>query len=89
MGFGFNLIVLVTAGILRVPLQKFIIINFFGGIFWVGTLMTLGYFFGNLYLLIDQGLHIMYIFIGFLTFVATLTLLSRYIRAQFLKRNQL
>jgi membrane protein DedA with SNARE-associated domain len=89
MGFGFNLIVLVTAGILRIPLQKFIIINFFGGIVWVSALMILGYFFGNMYLLIEQGLQVMYILVGFIVFLITFALLGRYIRAQFLKRNRL
>lgn len=89
MGFGFNLVVLVTAGILRIPLQKFIIINFFGGIIWVSVLMLLGYFFGNMYLLIEQGLQAMYIFVGFIVFITTIALIGRYIRAQFLKKTPL
>ena len=89
MGFGFNLVVLVTAGILRISLQKFILINFFGGIIWVSILMLLGYFFGNTYLLIEQGLQVMYLLVSFVVFIIILALIGRYIRAQFLKRNQL
>jgi membrane-associated protein len=89
MGFGFNLVVLITAGILRIPIKKFVIINFFGGIFWVGMFLSLGYFFGNIYLLIDQGLRTLFMIIGFATLFATLFLLGKFIRIQFLKRNTL
>lgn len=46
MGFGFAYATLITAGIMRVPLPRFIIINGLGGIIWLSFLMSLGYFFG-------------------------------------------
>lgn len=89
MGFGFNLVILVTAGILRIPLKKFIGINLAGGLFWVAMLMTLGHFFGNIYLVIDKGLRFGFIIFVLIIFTAVFFGLSRFIRSRFLKRNDI
>jgi membrane protein DedA with SNARE-associated domain len=49
MGFGFALATLMTAGAVKVPLGRFVLMNFLGGIVWTGILFGLGYFFGNVY----------------------------------------
>ncbi len=56
MGLGFSLGTLMTAGMARVPLKKFIALNFLGGLIWTATLLSAGYFFGNIYLKISEGL---------------------------------
>lgn len=89
MGFGFNLVVLITAGILRIPLKKFVAINFAGGIFWTAFVLTLGYFFGNIYLLIDKGLRTGFIIGVVIIFSLVLFGVSRFIRAEFLKHKEL
>jgi membrane-associated protein len=47
MGFGFAVATLTTAGMLRVPLLRYFLINLLGGIVWVLTLLVVGYYFGN------------------------------------------
>lgn len=87
MGFGFALVVLVTAGRLRIPLKKYIAINFFAGLFWTGFMMALGYFFGNVYLLISEGLRAGFVIMVGILFLLAIFGMGRFIRAQFLKRN--
>lgn len=52
LGFGLMIATLLTAGILRVPIKKFIIVNLFGGFVWIFGLMLLGYYFGDVFSLI-------------------------------------
>ncbi len=49
MGFGFAMATLLVAGILRVDFKKYALLNFLGGFIWTAFLMTLGYFFGNVF----------------------------------------
>lgn len=48
-GMGLGMVVLATAGIVRIPYARFIIINFFGQLVWSGLLLSIGYFFGHVY----------------------------------------
>ncbi|MFA6993765.1 MAG: DedA family protein [Patescibacteria group bacterium] len=91
MGFGFAVATLVTAGLARVPIKKFIAMNFLGGLIWTALLMALGYFFSNVYLLISEGLRVGFIVFIVLAVVLALYGFNRYIRGQFLKNkmNQL
>lgn len=61
MGMGFALVTLTTAGAIRVPLKNYIALNTLGGFFWTGLLMGIGYFFSNLYLIIDKGFRIAFL----------------------------
>ncbi len=56
MGFGFALVVLVTAGMTRVPFKKYFAFNALGEIIWTGFLLAIGYFYGNVYLTINKDL---------------------------------
>jgi membrane protein DedA with SNARE-associated domain len=53
-GFGFALITLITAGLVKIPFKKYFILNFLGGFIWAGLLMSLGYTFQHLYVTIDN-----------------------------------
>lgn len=88
MGFGFNLIVLVTAGALRIPFRRFIALNALGGVFWVGAFMTLGYFFGNVYLTIGQGLQVGFLLGAAILFILLFYGIGRLIREQFIQRTK-
>ncbi len=55
MGFGFALATLIAAGAVRVPFKKYIIFNLLGGFIWTALLLGAGYFFGNVYFLLDKG----------------------------------
>lgn len=56
MGFGFALATLIAAGAAKIPFKKYFAINFFGQFVWTGILMAVGYFFGQLYTVVDKSL---------------------------------
>ena len=47
MGFGFAIVTLMTAGLLRVSFWRFVSINLAGGLIWVFALYSIGYHFGT------------------------------------------
>lgn len=53
-GLGLSLAVLFTAGISRIPFWRFIGINTVGQLVWSGSLIFVGFLFGNLYLRINN-----------------------------------
>ncbi|TSC82450.1 MAG: hypothetical protein G01um101420_283 [Parcubacteria group bacterium Gr01-1014_20] len=71
MGLGFALVTLITAGAIRVPLKKYAAINIVGGFIWTAFLLSLGYWFGNIYLQIDQTFQVI-----FLVAIASILLLA-------------
>jgi membrane protein DedA with SNARE-associated domain len=87
MGLGFSLVVLVTAGILKVSLKKFAAINFMGGLVWTAVIVTLGYLFGSLYLYLEKGLRFSSLFIFAIVFLAVLFSLGKYYRQRFFGNN--
>ena len=52
-GFGFALATLMTAGMVKISFRKYIAVNVIGQFIWTGILMSIGYFFGNLYLKVN------------------------------------
>lgn len=64
MGFGFALVTLVVAGMLKVSFKRYALLNFIGGFFWTLFLLIAGYFFGNIYLLITPTLKVEFLIIG-------------------------
>jgi len=62
MGFGFALATLIAAGAAHVNFKKYMTINFFGEFIWAGILFAVGYFLGDLYVLVDRSLR--WAFIG-------------------------
>lgn len=61
MGFGFAVATLFTAGLARVPFKRYALFNLLGGFIWTGILLSLGYFFGNLYTTIGKGFRVAFI----------------------------
>lgn len=55
-GFGLSLATLVTAGMVKAPFGEYIFLNFFGQLVWTAVMLSVGYFFGNLYLVVDNVL---------------------------------
>jgi len=53
-GFGLAMAVLFTAGITRIPFRAFMFWNIIGEILWTGILVSLGFFLGHLYTVIDS-----------------------------------
>jgi len=53
-GFGLSLATLITAGIVRAPFAEYLVLNFFGQLVWTTVMLSVGYLFGNLYVVIDN-----------------------------------
>ena len=78
-GFGLSLATLITAGITNAPFVEFVLLNFFGQAVWTGVMLSVGYFFGNLYLTVNDIFSRVFI-IGVAVLVLFLILrLSRYL----------
>lgn len=56
MGFGISTATLLTAGMLRISLLRYAVIQFLGSLVWVFALMMIGYFYGNLLSSASAGL---------------------------------
>jgi len=55
-GFGFALVTLMTAGMAQIPFWRYLSINVVGQFVWTGFLLSVGYFFGHAYVLVDSVL---------------------------------
>jgi membrane protein DedA with SNARE-associated domain len=53
MGFGFAIVTLFTAGMIKIPFRKYILLNLAGQFVWSALLLGVGYLFGNLYLSVN------------------------------------
>lgn len=54
MGFGFALVTLITAGIVKIPFKKYLALNVVGQLVWTGILLCIGYFIGHAYTIVDS-----------------------------------
>jgi membrane protein DedA with SNARE-associated domain len=77
MGFGFATVVLMAAGILKIPFKNYFVINLLGGFIWTFFLITIGYFFGNIFVLIPGPMKIVFLFTAFLVFIFGLRYLNK------------
>jgi len=82
MGFGFGHIVLMVAGIFKVPFKKYVILNLIGGFIWTFFLISVGYFLGNIYVHIPAPAKIAFICIAFLVFVFGIRYLNNYLKSK-------
>ncbi len=82
MGFGFALLVLMTAGMIRIKLKKFIAMNALGELIWLSTLLSVGYFFGTMYITVNQDIRIISLVAGGVFFALCLFQFARYIRGR-------
>ena len=55
-GLGFAIVTLMTAGMIKIPFGRYIVINAVGQLVWTGFLISAGYFFSTLYITIDNVL---------------------------------
>lgn len=88
MGFGFALVTLVTAGIVKISFKRYITINFFGQFFWTGFLILIGYIFGNLYQNVDNVLGKMSVAALFVMAFAVLVGYGKYVKTKITKTVQ-
>ncbi len=85
MGFGFALVTLITAGIVKIPFKKYFFFNAAGQLVWTGFLLSLGYFFGNVFLQLNRIFGLISAFAFFILVLTTLYGLSRYFRKKMLR----
>lgn len=52
-GLGFAIVTLVTAGMVKIPFRRYILVNLSGQFIWSGLLIGAGYFFSHLYSQLD------------------------------------
>ena len=53
-GFGFAIVTLMTAGMVRIPFGTYIAVNLLGQLIWTGLLLGIGYFFSHLYITVHN-----------------------------------
>ncbi len=82
MGFGFAMATLMAAGAAHVPFRKYILINLIGGFIWTAILITIGYFFGNIYLATSENFRIAVVVVAILCALTALYFFARYMRRQ-------
>ncbi len=80
MGFGFALVTLITAGIVKIPFRRYLAFNFFGQFVWTGILMSVGFFLGKFYLTINDVLGKVSIFALFIIIALCLFGFGKYIK---------
>ncbi|MCC2630537.1 MAG: alkaline phosphatase [Candidatus Paceibacter sp.] len=86
MGLGFPGAVLATAGIVKIPFKKFILLNTVGQVIWTGGLLAIGYYLGDTYLKIYGGFEI-FSFVGLSVLtIAILFGIGKYIRKRTLEQ---
>ena len=55
-GMGFALVTLMTAGMVKIPFGRYIVVNAVGQLAWTGFLIGTGFFFSSLYITVDNVL---------------------------------
>lgn len=80
MGLGFSIVVLVVAGLSKIPFKNYATLNFLGGFVWTALLVTIGYFFGNIYEIISGPVKVLFIIFIFIAFVLGITYLNHYLK---------
>jgi len=69
MGLGLSLVVLIGAGIFKVPFKRYLIISLLGGFIWTGILVFIGYSLVNIYIIIPKSVKIIFvIFVALVVF---------------------
>ncbi len=79
MGLGFSLATLITSGILKVSFKKYATINLLGGFLWCAIMIIVGYYLGNIYIVIPPFLKIGLVICAGLGIVIGLKLITKYL----------
>lgn len=85
IGFGLSLGVLMVAGATRVSFKKYVVLNLLGELFLVAVLISVGYFFGQLYNYIAEGFRTMFIIVTAVVVVSIMFGFTRYMKKRTLK----
>ena len=81
MGLGFAVVILIVAGIFKVPFKNYVILNLLGGFIWTAILVMVGYFLGNIFVIIPEQLKIIFVIIIIICFVFGLKYINNYLKS--------
>lgn len=82
MGLGFAAIVLIVAGMFKVPFKKYVTIVLIGGFIWTAMLISVGYFLGNVFALISGPMKIGFLITVSLLIIFGLKYMNNYLKKQ-------
>lgn len=83
MGFGFALVTLFTAGLIKIPFGKYLLLNTIGGFIWTGLLLFVGYYLGEFYLKANRGLEWLVMTAGVAIIIALGYGFGKYVKNRF------
>ena len=81
-GLGLSLVILLTAGMVKLPFWKYLSLNAIGEIMWTGALVAIGYFFGDWYIQINSWMGRIGIVAVFIFIVILFIQWKKYFRAK-------
>lgn len=84
-GFGFSLVTLITAGMVKIPFYKYFAVNFMGQLVWSGVLIGVGYYFSQWYIQIDSWMGKVGLIAVGLVLVWVFVQYTKYVRKQVIK----
>lgn len=79
MGFGLALATLIVAGILRISLKRYAVLNLVGGLIWTAFLLAVGYFFGNVYTTLAEPFRIAFACVAILLVIGVFKFANSYL----------
>lgn len=85
-GVGFANVVLFTAGLTRVPFWRFVGVNIIGEGLWSAGIVSIGYFFGHIYVTVDNILGRAAIIMGGFILVALAFGFAHYLRRRIMRK---
>jgi membrane protein DedA with SNARE-associated domain len=81
-GFGFSLVTLITAGLVKIPFYKYFLVNLAGQIVWSAALVSIGYYFSDYYSRVDSVLGKLGIFAVLVLMIYSFIGYKRYLKSK-------
>ncbi len=85
IGFGMSLATLMAAGASHISLKRYALLNFLGELFLVSVLLTIGYFFGQMYVSISGMMKIYFLIGTIIAIIIFIFYFSKYIKNTVIK----
>ncbi|QQG37974.1 MAG: DedA family protein [Candidatus Kaiserbacteria bacterium] len=82
-GMGFSIAIFLTAGMVRVPFWRYMLVNVIGQFFWTAGLLSIGYFLGHVYLSLGSLFEKAALVAVLAIIVLAMFGFARYVRGQF------
>ena len=68
-----------VAGMFKVPFKNYVVLNLVGGFIWTAFLLIVGYFFGNVFVIIPRSFKIVFIVFVITIFIVGIKYANKYI----------